>query len=83
MATGIITSKAVAGSDLRGLGLSLASWFAVQDEARAGRLAALRLVPRLVHQRAIVLRKDKPRTPALAALLETIQETKRQPAPPV
>src|SRR6185503_4893865 len=65
-----------------GLGLSLASWFAVQDEARAGRLAALRLVPRLVHQRAIVLRKDKPRTPALAALLETIQETKRQPSQP-
>ena len=55
-----------------GLGLSLGSWFAVRNDARAGRLVALRLVPRLVHQRGIVLRKDKPRTPALAAVLEAL-----------
>lgn len=48
-----------------GLGLSLGSWFAVRNDARAGRLVALRLVPRLFHERGIVLRKDKPRAPAL------------------
>jgi DNA-binding transcriptional LysR family regulator len=57
-----------------GLGLSLGSWFAVRSDARAGRLVALRLVPRLVHQRGIVLRKDKPRTPALTAVLDTLGE---------
>jgi len=56
-----------------GLGLSLGSWFAVRNDARAGRLVALRLVPRLVHQRGIVLRKDKPKTPALTAFLEALQ----------
>jgi DNA-binding transcriptional LysR family regulator len=57
-----------------GLGLSLASWFAVKSDARAGRLVALHLVPPLVHQRGIVLRKDKPRTPALSAFLAALQE---------
>jgi hypothetical protein len=33
---------------------------------------ALRLVPRLVHQRGIILRKDKPRTPALNAVLAAL-----------
>jgi DNA-binding transcriptional LysR family regulator len=56
-----------------GLGLSMGSWFAVRNDARAGRLVALRLVPRLVHQRGIVLRKDKPRTPALTAVLEALK----------
>jgi DNA-binding transcriptional LysR family regulator len=55
-----------------GLGLSLGSWFAVRNDARAGRLVALRLVPRLVHQRGIILRKDKPKTPALAAFLDAV-----------
>ena len=58
-----------------GLGLSLASWFAVKSDARAGRLVALHLVPPLVHQRGIVLRKDKPRAPALSAFLTALQET--------
>jgi len=57
-----------------GLGLSLASWFAVKSDARARRLVALHLVPPLVHQRGIVLRKDKPRTPALSAFLAVLQE---------
>ncbi len=63
-----------------GLGLSLGSWFAVRHDARAGRLVALRLVPRLVHQRGIVLRKDKPKTPALTAFLEALQAA--VPTPP-
>jgi DNA-binding transcriptional LysR family regulator len=55
-----------------GLGLSLGSWFAVRNDARAGRLVALRLVPRLFHQRGIVLRKDKPKAPALTAFLDAL-----------
>ena len=62
-----------------GLGLSLGSWFAVRADARAGRLVALRLVPRLVHQRGIVLRKDKPRTPALTAFLDALRGATRAP----
>jgi DNA-binding transcriptional LysR family regulator len=64
-----------------GLGLSLGSWFAVRGDARAGRLVALRLVPRLVHQRGIVLRKDKPRAPALAAVLDALAAATRTPSP--
>jgi DNA-binding transcriptional LysR family regulator len=55
-----------------GLGLSIGSWFAMRADARAGRLVALRLIPRFVHQRGIVLRKDKPRTPALSAVLDAL-----------
>jgi DNA-binding transcriptional LysR family regulator len=55
-----------------GLGLSLGSWFAVRCDARAGRLVAMRLVPRLVHQRGIILRKDKPRTPGFTAVLDAL-----------
>lgn len=62
-----------------GLGLSFGSWFAVRSDARAGRLVALRLVPRLIHQRGIVLRKDKPQTPALAAFLQALRGTSRTP----
>jgi DNA-binding transcriptional LysR family regulator len=62
-----------------GLGLSLGSWFAVRGEARAGRLVALRLVPRLFHQRGVVLRRDKPRTPALTAFLDALHAATRAP----
>ena len=55
-----------------GLGLSLGSWFAVKPEARTGQLVVLRLVPRLVHQRGVILRKDKPRAPALSAVLNAL-----------
>ena len=65
-----------------GLGLSLGSWFAVRADARAGRLVALRLVPRLVHQRGIILRKDKPRTPALTAFLDALRGAARGSPPP-
>ena len=64
-----------------GLGLSLGSWFAVRGDARAGRLVALRLVPRLVHQRGIILRKVKPRAPALAAVLDALATATRTPSP--
>jgi DNA-binding transcriptional LysR family regulator len=50
-----------------GLGLSLGSCFAV------------RLVARLVHQRGIVLRKDKARTPALTAFLDALRGATRAP----
>ena len=60
-----------------GLGLSLGSWFAVRTDVRAGRLVALRLVPRLVHQRGIILRKDKPKTPALTAFLDALRGATR------
>ncbi len=56
-----------------GLGLSMGSWFAVRNDAQARRLVALRLVPRLVHQRGIIFRKDKPRSPALAAVLDALR----------
>jgi len=62
-----------------GLGLSLGSWFAVRADARAGRLVALRLVPRLVHQRGIIFRKDKPSTPALTAFLDALRGATRAP----
>jgi DNA-binding transcriptional LysR family regulator len=62
-----------------GLGLALGSWFAVRNDARAGRLVALRLIPRLVHQRGIILRKDKPKTPALTAFLGALQATVPSP----
>jgi DNA-binding transcriptional LysR family regulator len=55
-----------------GLGLSIGSWFAVRADARSGRLAVMRLTPPLVHQRGIILRRDKPRTPALAAFLDAL-----------
>ena len=61
-----------------GLGLSLGSWFAVRADARAGRLVALRLIPRLVHQRGLILRKDKPQTPALSAFLDALRGTTRR-----
>jgi len=63
-----------------GLGLALGSWFAVRNDARAGRLVALRLVPRLVHQRGIIVRKDKPKAPALTAFLEALQANVPSPS---
>src|SRR5262249_7088988 len=62
-----------------GLGLSIGSWFAMRADARAGRLVALPLVPRLVHQRGIILRKDKPPTPALTAFLDSLRQAVRTP----
>ena len=61
-----------------GLGLSIVSHFTVDGEARAGSggVVALSLDPPLIHQRGIILRRDKPRTPALDALLAALREVK-------
>src|SRR2546427_7697626 len=60
------------------LGLSIVSHFTVDGEARAGSggVVALSLDPPLIHQRGIILRRDKPRTPALDALLAALREVR-------
>ena len=60
-----------------GLGLSVTSWFAAKADVRARRLAAVRLDPPLFRQIGIVLRRDKPRTPVLAAFLATLDALRR------
>ena len=60
-----------------GLGLSVTSWFAAKADVRARRLAAVRLDPPLFRRIGIVLRRDKPRTPVLAAFLETLEALRR------
>src|SRR6266705_674256 len=60
-----------------GLGLSVTSWFAARADVRARRLAAVRLDPPLFRRIGIVLRRDKPRTPVLAAFLETLEALRR------
>src|SRR5256886_988635 len=64
-----------------GLGLSIVSHFTVDGEARAGSggVGALSLDPPLIHQRGIILRRDKPRTPALDALLAALREVRFAP----
>ena len=60
-----------------GLGLSVTSWFAAKAEVRARKLSAMRLDPPLFRQIGIVLRRDKPRTPVLVALLSTLDDLRR------
>jgi len=60
-----------------GLGLSVTSWFAAKADVRARRLSAVRLDPPLFRQIGIVLRRDKPRTPVLAAFLDTLDALRR------
>jgi DNA-binding transcriptional LysR family regulator len=55
-----------------GLGLSVTSWFSVAEEVRQRKLAAARLTPPLYREIGVVLRRDKPRTPALEAFLATL-----------
>jgi DNA-binding transcriptional LysR family regulator len=55
-----------------GLGLSVTSWFSVEEEVRQRKLAAARLAPPLYREIGVVLRRDKPRTPALEAFLATL-----------
>ena len=59
-----------------GLGLSIVSRFTVDGRARGGDAVALSLDPPLIHQRGIILRRDKPRTPALDALLAALHEVR-------
>src|SRR5881409_2651949 len=60
-----------------GLGLSVTSWFAAKADVRARRLGAVRLDPPLFRRIGIVLRRDKPRTPVLAAFLATLDDLRR------
>src|SRR6059036_20652 len=59
-----------------GLGLSIVSHFTVVGRARGGDVVALSLDPPLIHQRGIILRRDKTRTPALDALLAALREVR-------
>ncbi len=60
-----------------GLGLSVTSWFSVEDDVRARRLAAARLAPPLYRDIGVILRRDKPRTPVLDAFLTTLAGLRR------
>lgn len=63
-----------------GLGLSLASQMAVTAEVKAGALAAIPLSPPLARRLAIVRRRDKPETAALAVVLEALAALAPRPA---
>jgi len=56
-----------------GLGLSVGSAISVREEVRAGRLRAHPLVPRLDRTLGVVLRRDKPRSPALDVVVEAFR----------
>ena len=60
-----------------GLGLSITSAFSVRDEAKSGTLAVARLDPPLFREIGVIHRKDKPRTPALDAFLDALEELRR------
>jgi|SRR5882762_3254677 DNA-binding transcriptional LysR family regulator len=60
-----------------GLGLSVTSWFSVEDEVRARKLVAARLEPPLYRDIGVILRKDKPKTPVLEAFLATLDGLRR------
>src|SRR5262249_322750 len=59
-----------------GLGLSIVSHFTVESRAPGGDVVALPLDPPLIHQRGLILRRDKPHTPALDALLASLREVR-------
>jgi DNA-binding transcriptional LysR family regulator len=60
-----------------GLGWSVTSWFSVESEARSRTVTALRLTPTLERQIGLVRRRDKPRTPALDAFLDGLEDLRR------
>ena len=73
-------SKKLVGA---GLGLSIISTVAVKQERASGELVVLRPVPPLARTLGIVRRRDKPVTPALAAViagLESFARNARAPA---
>ena len=65
-----------------GLGLSIISSIAVRQEAASGELAVIAPSPRLARTLALVRRRDKPVTPALASVLETLERFARQSGSP-
>ena len=60
-----------------GLGWSVTSWFSVESEVRNRTVTALRLTPALERQIGLVRRRDKPRTPALDAFLDALDDLRR------
>lgn len=56
-----------------GLGLSIGSAISVRAEVRAGRLRSHPLVPRLDRKLGVVLRRDKPRSPALEVVVDAFK----------
>jgi DNA-binding transcriptional LysR family regulator len=56
-----------------GLGVSVSSLVSVGDEVRAGTLVARRLAPPLTRRLGLLRRRDKPQSPALAALLSALE----------
>jgi DNA-binding transcriptional LysR family regulator len=60
-----------------GLGWSVTSWFSVESEVRSRTVTALRLTPALERQIGLVRRRDKPRTPALDAFLDALDDLRR------
>jgi len=60
-----------------GLGWSVTSWFSVESEVRSRTVTALRLTPPLERQIGLVRRRDKPRTPALDAFLDGLDDLRR------
>ncbi len=60
-----------------GLGFSVISRFSAEAEVKGKKLSAARLDPPLYREIGIVLRKDKPRTPALEAFLATLDSLRR------
>lgn len=60
-----------------GFGLSVTSGFSVAAEVKAGKLSAARLDPPLYREIGVILRHDKPRTPALEAFLATLDSLRR------
>jgi DNA-binding transcriptional LysR family regulator len=61
-----------------GLGLSIISAIAVKEEVAAGELVLLAPKPRLARMLGIVRRRDKPSTPALTAVISTLEEFARK-----
>jgi DNA-binding transcriptional LysR family regulator len=61
-----------------GLGLSIISAIAVKEEVAAGELILLAPKPRLSRMLGLVRRRDKPSTPALAAVLAALDEFARK-----
>ena len=64
-------SKKLVGA---GLGLSIISAIAVKKEVASGELLALTPKPKLARLLGLVRRRDKPSTPALAAVVDALQE---------
>jgi DNA-binding transcriptional LysR family regulator len=64
-----------------GLGLTIGSAVSVCDEVRRGALRATPLRPRLDRRLGVVVRRDKPRSPALEAVLAALAPIRKRSRP--